>query len=114
MTSPPHDLNGEEPARNDYRGGRAERHRTIRGCAARGGFGASSIRQPRGALNSIIGAPPQLRPAQASSAPIRHTGDHVKWRMPGATTAFGGVSKTGQDSSRVISLGWNNADQIAF
>ena len=26
---------------------------TVRGCAARDGFGASSIRQPRGALNSI-------------------------------------------------------------
>jgi hypothetical protein len=26
MTSPPHDLNGEEPGRNDYRGGRAEIH----------------------------------------------------------------------------------------
>jgi hypothetical protein len=62
MTSPPHDLNGEEPARNDYRGDRAERHLTIRGYAARGGFGASSIRQPRGALNTMICAPPQLRP----------------------------------------------------
>jgi hypothetical protein len=47
MTSPPHDLNGEEPARNDYRGDRAERQLTVRGYAARGGFGASSIRQPR-------------------------------------------------------------------
>jgi len=31
MTSRPHDRNGEEPARNDYRGDRAERHLTVRG-----------------------------------------------------------------------------------
>jgi hypothetical protein len=74
MTSRPHDLNGEEPARNDYRGDRAERHLTVRGCAARGGFGASSIRQPRGALNTMICALPQLRSAQALLAPIRRSG----------------------------------------
>jgi hypothetical protein len=32
MTSRPHDLNGEEPARNDYRGDRAERHRWTTIC----------------------------------------------------------------------------------
>jgi len=82
MTSRPHDLNGEEPGHNDHRGGRAERHPTVRGCAARGGFGASSIRQPRDALNSMICAPPRLKSAQALSAPIRPARYYLLVGMP--------------------------------
>jgi hypothetical protein len=103
MTSRPHDLNGEEPARNDHRGDRAERHLTIRGCAARGGFGASSIRQPQGALNSMTctgmqrrargthGAMPVMMTAVTASLQLTTRGGLVSEFFTGDPVPFPGV-----------------------